>query len=223
MRPTEREGEMNDPGADAAAESWPPEIAQAFADLPRETSAPRELERRVVAALGAAGLLRHRPRGGRFSRWGLAAAAIVGLVVGVGAGSSLRVPPLSPMPAPMSPMTPASTGQLWLLLLYEDAGYDTPAAADLPARVAEYSAWAGSLAERGALESAGELAPGGRLLSPRAGGPGAQTRSPASEAGEVTGFFLLRAGSEGEAQALAEECPHLKHGGRIALRGVVSG
>ena len=39
-------------------------------------------------------------------------------------------------------------------------------------------------------------------------------------AAEPTGFFLIRAGSLDEALAIARRCPHLAHGGEVALRPI---
>jgi hypothetical protein len=39
-----------------------------------------------------------------------------------------------------------------------------------------------------------------------------------SAAGNLTGLFIVRATSREEAFALARQCPHLKYGGRVALR-----
>jgi hypothetical protein len=55
-----------------------------------------------------------------------------------------------------------------------------------------------------------------------AGGPSAGERAevPAGAPGEPTGFFLVRAGDLAEAERIARDCPHLRHGGEVALRPV---
>ena len=35
-----------------------------------------------------------------------------------------------------------------------------------------------------------------------------------------TGFFIVAARDSADAAALAESCPHLKHGGRVAVRAI---
>jgi hypothetical protein len=60
-----------------------------------------------------------------------------------------------------------------------------------------------------------KLKAGERVL--RAGSPPA---SAADTAGALLGFFLVRAGSLDEAETLARGCPHLRHGGTIAVREV---
>ena len=50
---------------------------------------------------------------------------------------------------------------------------------------------------------------------------GAVTVSPGdveTVAGGLTGFFIVRAATGEEAFALARQCPHLKYGGRVAIR-----
>jgi hypothetical protein len=42
----------------------------------------------------------------------------------------------------------------------------------------------------------------------------------AGDAPRVSGFFLIRAGSLDEAEAIARDCPHLRHGGRVLVRDV---
>lgn len=101
----------------------------------------------------------------------------------------------------------------YLLLLYEDSTF---AEGDEAALVAEYGAWAGSLAERGHLVLGEKLANGLELL----GGSGAGLTETEGRAGRVTGMFIIRASNDDEARALALTCPHLRYGGRIALRPI---
>jgi hypothetical protein len=83
---------------------------------------------------------------------------------------------------------------------------------DVEARlVAEYAAWARGLQEEGKLLSAEKLADEPAELL----GSGA---SP--EGDRVGGFFLIRAASFEEAQRIARDCPHLRHGGRVELRAI---
>ena len=44
-----------------------------------------------------------------------------------------------------------------------------------------------------------------------------------SDAGVMSGFFVIKAASREEAIAIAKTCPHLRHGGRVAVRPVPSG
>jgi hypothetical protein len=102
----------------------------------------------------------------------------------------------------------------FLLLLYDSANpAATPPDSGRTARiVAEYSAWARSLATEGRLVSAEELsdAPADWL--------GGSVRT--VDGARIGGFFLIRAGDLSEARQIAERCPHLKYGGRIELRPI---
>ncbi len=44
-----------------------------------------------------------------------------------------------------------------------------------------------------------------------------------SAAGEVVGYFLVRAASTDDATALAKTCPHWRHGGRVVVRAIQPG
>jgi hypothetical protein len=132
-------------------------------------------------------------------RLGLAAG-----LFGSGVGAGLLLPRRGGGPG-------ADGGPLYLLLLYPGPGFVGGGAADEQARVAEYAAWAGRLRRDGRLVSAERLKDGGRLLS--GGAPAAVESGP-------QGFFLVRARDGAGAEAIARDCPHLRHGGRVAVHEV---
>jgi hypothetical protein len=103
----------------------------------------------------------------------------------------------------------------FLLLLYDEVTAGPPPAPErIAAIVAEYTAWANTLAAQGQLVSAEKLsdAPSDWL------GGAVATRN-----GErIGGFFLIRARDLAEARRIAGQCPHLKYGGRIELRPIES-
>ena len=106
----------------------------------------------------------------------------------------------------------------FLLLIAEDARYTPPAdSSDAQARVAEYTEWAGRLAGAGKLISAGELAYSGTDV--RAEGRTASVID--SQAGAVSGYFLVHAESLAQAEQLAADSPHLKYGGTVVVRPIV--
>jgi hypothetical protein len=157
------------------------------------------LEERVVGELRARGYLRPR-RTGRL-RWPARAALAAGVFA---AGLAVGIAGRQPVP----PSAPAPTdGPLFLLLLY---GGDAPEAEaeGEAARVAEYREWSRGLRRVGALVSAERLDPPGAVLG---GGPQAEA---------ALGYFLVRARTLDEALALARGCPHLRHGGRLAVQAV---
>jgi hypothetical protein len=136
------------------------------------------------------------------------AAAAALLVVGYIAGHSRR------------DITPAPEGVMrYALFLYEDAAFDTSQPeAEL---VAEYSAWAAALGERGQLETGEQLAMSEKVLERRADSIAVDVRAVVADAGTLTGLFVIRAASESEALSIARTCPHLKYGGRVAVRAIV--
>jgi hypothetical protein len=84
-------------------------------------------------------------------------------------------------------------------------------------RVAEYTAWAGSLAQRGYLVDGAELSSSGVLLA------SSQSRTdavPTSSQGVLAGYFIIRAADRDEAERIARECPHLKYRGTVSLRPI---
>jgi len=170
--------------------------------LPLEAAPPAALERRVVAELRRRGLLRGAARARR--GWALAAALAFAFALGLVAGARY-----SARDAARDGVAADDRGtQRYLLLLYEPRPLDR-AGVDL---VAEYSAWAGELARRGQLVVAEKLGGEERRLS---------VQEPETARGDApTGFFLIRAATFDEALAIARACPHLAHGGEVALRSI---
>jgi hypothetical protein len=85
--------------------------------------------------------------------------------------------------------------------------------AAVAAAVARYTAWADTLRAQGRLVSAEKLEDGtGRWLGefPPEGPPGS----------DIGGFFLIRARSWAEAEAIAATGPHIGYGGTIELRAI---
>jgi hypothetical protein len=164
-------------------------------ELAPELQPPADLEERVVAALRAEGAL--RPVSRRWTTRNLLAAAAV-FVAGFAVGAYLS-PDASP---------PEDTRARFLLLLYE--GERRPPRSEEDALAREYGAWAAG------LRRSGRTVTGDRLASePRVGVNGADADS---LAGALQGFFIVGADSLEEATLLAEESPHVRHGGRVVLR-----
>jgi hypothetical protein len=115
----------------------------------------------------------------------------------------------SPVQAPQ----PANHGALFLLLLYDGVAPRAYPPEQEAALVAEHRAWAAELRRSGRLVSAEKLAP--EVLYLGEGGP-------VSGPPEVLGYFLVRAPSLDEALAIARGCPHLRHGGRVAVQAIAA-
>lgn len=157
---------------------------------------PAELKERVTTSLRTAGVLSHPPH---WSRIPLALAAGLALFV---AGTQVS------RPVPGS----ENDDPTFALMLYEDAAFQptiTPAEI-----VSEYTAWAGALAERGELVLAEELDPVVQMA-------GADAPPSAEPLGLLTGIFVVHAADREAALELARNHPHLRHGGRIVVRGFV--
>ena len=169
----------------------------ALAGLPAESALPPGLEDRVVQALRARGLVA-RGRRGPSRGWQATAAAAL-FLCGMGTGLVARRP------------APPTTGPSYLLLLYPAPGYVAGDAAEEARRVAEYGEWAGRLHREGRLLGAEKL--GGQALVLEAGRLAASGEGP-------QGYFLVRARSLEEAQAIARSCPHLAHGGQVTVQVV---
>jgi len=167
--------------------------------LPRELPPPAALEARVVASLAAHGLVRRR----RAARW---LAPLAAALAGLAGGWLLRGAERAPVAAP-------AAGALYLLLIEGE-----PAAARPPDElVASYRAWGEGLAARGRLAGAEKLSDEGIVLADGAEGP-----ARALEIGPATlgGYFLVRAASLAEAEAIARSSPHVRWGGRVTVRPV---
>lgn len=157
---------------------------------------PAELRNRVTASLRAGGMLRPQPH---WTRIPLAIAA--GLVLFLAGTQWSR-------PAPAA----ASAAPAFALLLYEDAGFQPQVS--MEEIVTEYTAWARTLAARGDLVLAEELDQVVDIV-------GATAPVGANPLGQLTGMFVVHATDRDAALDLARHHPHVRHGGRIVVRGFV--
>jgi len=169
------------------------ELQGALSALPRETLPPKALEERTVQVLRRAGLLRAPRR--HFWAMGAAALVLVGLAYTAGAARSGLM---------------GDRGPRYVLLLREDAAFHVPPGGE-EALVAEYRDWALRLRRERRLLSGEELDPAALLL-PRVASPPEEAR--------VTGFFVILAGDDSEALAIAKTCPHVLYGGKIEVRRI---
>lgn len=203
--------------------------------VPERVEPPPGLRARVVGELLDAGEIgssarRAEPGLARILR--VAAALVLGLLVGGVAGRA------SAPPAP-SPGVPGERGETgtqetsgaasqraprFVLLLYEDAAYSAPGRT--PAQlVEEYTAWARALEEEGILVFAEKLSDDARVVpTPGSGEPGGAGLLPATSPlltggpGALTGFFVVRASGYEEAARIARDSPHAAYGGRVVVR-----
>jgi hypothetical protein len=167
--------------------------------LPRHASPPT-LEQRVRQSLETRGLI--RPRGvGRVVRVvTIAAAALLIFAAGLFAGSAR---------ASIQSQSAGDTVQpRYALILYGGLAGDEGAEHDRRAR--EYGAWAR------ALEGEAKWVGGEELDRAIAIYPSA----PTPQEDPVVGFFLIDAASDDAAKRIAQDCPHLRYGGRVVVHPV---
>lgn len=115
------------------------------------------------------------------------------------------------------PVTPAPDPRAeFVLFLYDDPVAEAARTPEEARRtVEEYKAWAGGLARAGSLVAGEKLTDERRLFSALSGS------GPVTPQGAALGgYFVIRAGSDEEAAAIAAGCPHLVHGGAIELRRI---
>jgi hypothetical protein len=184
------------------------EERDALSGARQDRDAPAQILEAVVADLRQRGLLRHdqrRATAWRAASWaaGLAAAFLAGWLA-----ASLAHPGEIPSPA----------GARYMLLLYEDEGFQRGGPADRERRVREYSAWARTLAAEGRLVAGDELDDDGTTLTP-AGVRDAPAGQPVSA--RPSGYFIIVAPDEAGAMEIARTCPHLLEGGRVVVRRIV--
>ncbi len=178
-----------------------PEETRMLSALAAGPEPPVGLEDAVVARLAAGGLLARRGRTARIRA--LAAAAglalfALGLVVG---GRRAH--------APGAPAVPAMPR--YVLLLYDAPDERGLSAEEMAARVAEYRDWAIGLRRAGSDITGEKLAPGSLDLG--------TSNAPAGPL-PLGGYFVFSAKDAAAATAVARSCPHVRHGGRVALRPI---
>lgn len=161
---------------------------------------PPGLEDAVVARLAAGGLLARR-RGTLRLRILAAAAGLALFAFGVVVGA--RRAPAPGIGAPAMPR--------YVLLLYDAPDERGLSAGEMAARVAEYRDWAIGLRRAGSDITGEKLAPGGLDLG--------ASNAPAGPL-PLGGYFVFSAKDPAAAAEVAKSCPHLRHGGRAALRPI---
>jgi len=180
------------------------DIVKALAGARKDEAPPADVEGRTQAALRAAGLVgrTRRPlRDWLFAAAALAAAVVAGFWIGV------------------NHRKPAPGGSQFLLLLYEDAAFEARHRDDIPQLEAEYSDWIRSLARSGHALAGEKLAWRGAELR---GGQPPRFLPDSLDPNTANGFFIIVAEDEQRAIAMAETCPHLKYGGRVVVRPIVT-
>jgi hypothetical protein len=193
-------------------EPLPPSLATSLASLRREEPPPPAVETRLLRDLRGAGLLAARPPFSLSRLWLAsrlpAAAALAAFLLGAWLGPRLD----------SAGATGASLPRYVLFL------YQTPALEPTPearaARVAEYGAWAREIRSAGHLVAGEKLADQGVVLE----GPGGTSRAVPAHVGpdnvSLSGYFVIQAADWEEALSVARACPHLRHGGSIAVRPI---
>ena len=182
-------------------DEWTPEELDRLRAVRVDGAPPRGLEEATVAALRERGLVRPMPR--RLAAAAALVAVAATLVVAVGWSVMHR----SAAPAPVPQASPR-----FVLLLY--AGTD-PIGGTPDTRRREYAQWVRDVAAGGAAISGEELSENAREVPPRADAQPIAGPLP-------RGFFVVGAPDLDAAQRIASTCPHLRYGGRIVIKRIVS-
>ena len=188
-------------------EDWTPKELERLRAARTEAAPPPDLEDTTVTALRRRGLLSgrrsKRARTSVFRGKGLGTAALIAAAAALAIVASWSV-----LHKPAAPLAPSGSPK-FALLLY--AGVD-PAPGAPDRRHEEYAQWARDLSARGVAITGEELADDTRQLG-----------APASTSPELPrGFFVVSAADFDAAQRIASSCPHLRYGGRIVIKRVVS-
>lgn len=154
------------------------------------------LERRVMAALRAEGLVRTAPHRAR----AIGLAVVLALIGAIGA--------LLAIEARNIPST--AGGSVYILALYEGPTYRS-AASGGRSRAAEYARWAQAHRHGPAVVVGGE----------ELDEPAAVLGVAGDDDDTLAGFFLVRAASDADAVSLARTVPHLRYGGTVVVREAV--
>lgn len=134
---------------------------------------------------------------------------VLGLLVGVGLGLALGS--WSGGEAP--------SGRQEFMVLLRDGDIEDRSPEGRERVVAEFTAWAQSLAEAGQFRAGDELAEGGRVL--RAIDERVIVEPLPPRPVDIGGYFIITAGDYDEAVAIARGCPQLRHGGAVELRRII--
>jgi YCII-related domain len=172
------------------------EEADALRGLASPAALPEALEDRVVLGLRERGLLAGGSRPWR-ARLLAAAAALALFAAGLFIGQGRRMTPAEPSALPR-----------YVLFLYDAPDEAALDSGQMAARVEEYRNWAVAVRRGGSVISGEKLEAESRLL-----GSG-------SAAHALGGYFVISARDYASAVALAQTCPHLKHGGSIEVRPI---
>ena len=177
---------------------------------------PRRLQDDTVAILRERGLVRPpiRIRSIASAGWTWAIAAILVALVGWGIVREYRRPPSTVV---TNSAATAIAGPRYMLLLYAGG---TPVAGTPDTRRREYADWARAIASRGVAISGEELADEAREV---ALGTFDASSAVAPASGPLPrGYFVVSVPDLDSAQRIAATCPHLRYGGRIVVKKIVS-
>jgi hypothetical protein len=187
---------MNDEQQDLS-----PDARKVLGEMKQDRQPPARIEQAILHTLRQEGLVTVR------HAWPwpvIATAAVVVIVLAAWLGAQWQS---RRMPVAHTHLAQSR----FVILLY--AG-DSAANADGMTQRDEYAAWAQRLAAQGTTISGEELEETGVDIPE--GSMTAQTLV------QPRGYFVIGARDASDARAIAATCPHLRHGGRIVVRRIVS-
>lgn len=207
---------------DTESGEWPQEAGDRDR-LPTTTPPPLDVEDRVVETLLTRGLITSataptgRHLGWRVMRAALGVAASVVLVaagVFIGRMSAAGAPTASPLTG--------AEQDLYALLLYETEGYAPTTGDDAASRFSEYSAWVAGARARGQFVTGEDLeVDRGWMLIPSGARALVEEATAVGADAPLSGVFFIRARDAAQAIELAQDLPHLRHGGRVLVQKTI--
>lgn len=103
----------------------------------------------------------------------------------------------------------------YMLLLHEDSDFIP---GDPDERFSEYAQWMFGTAQRGIPINGQEMAPeASYVLSPNQ-----YVDVPSDQESKITGYFVVSTTSIEQAVEVAQTCPHVKYGGKIEVKKIIS-
>ena len=174
-------------------------------DLDKTKIPPVDLEKRVIAKLTEQGEINKTARP---ISWMKSIAAALALLI-----SSLLAFYAGKYSVLLSGQSDSAIA--YMLLLKEDDGYIS---GDAEERFSEYALWMIGTADKGVSIDGQELSPESALVE----SGNKITHLSENQTDRVTGYFIIKTPSLDQAIDIANSCPHVKYGGKIDIKKIIS-
>jgi len=186
-------------------ENLSPKEKEAFDSLEKIKIPPASVEDETVKKLKLKKLIRSKHSGVFYLKWASSIAASVVIFLGGWYFGQYGV-----IKREVSENT-----ALYLLLLHEDENFRP---IELPLMVEEYANWLSQLGSKGRYVAGEELQYHAYWINNQE----QREETFAVDKDKITGYFIIEAENSNEALAISQTSPHLKYGGTIELREIVT-